>query len=879
MVKLRFLKFSIVFGGLILLFLIFTPIKIKPAFESNLNNQLTSEFTSVSSVNIEVNKAQADDVRLRDRIDPNSSNYNSNHYIINVWRTMRGLINSALVIVLLLAAFANILHINIDTYTIKKVLPAMVLGVILANFSLFICRMFLDVADVVSTTFLQADITDAAGSAVEFGNKIEVMLGFDKISFDDLKSGGAILTIIGGTVAATGWATIGIGLLFGILIFILGPVLIIFLLAMLFWARGAFLQFLIMISPLAFFLLAFPFTQQLFKKWWSTWLNWVFMKPVVFALLWMGSEIGKQTQSTGANLLSWVMGVTLLVMSVMVPFKLGGIVGSALSGFGDKVGKWGLGLAGRKIATTAKSDWTKTAEKQEKFAQLRDDFKEYQDLKAKESDLQAKYDDDTATDEEVDQLAKLEELEKDPPRPPGLGARWGAFGPGAGGLATTDWLRRTKQTEQGVQEAWEKAQMTRSSIEGNKALIRDDAAGKLERLKDLEKKKVKLAKTGNSLSTKEGVELNDLRAQRQELLSASPKALDKIQKRIIKKRIEVNGYEEAKYATAESAMDFFEKNKTAVANFKAGRGYKNTAHQNWQLEIFTEEMRTDLNKVGSSGDYQNGVAKAHAYGIKHTGDLTTMGITKEDLKPENRQRFLDKAMRMTRYNKQIFGAQVANSAKASHRMSDRPFKGALEFGKEEIDISGPGVTVRTDPSGKVRVEGSTEAVSEMARKAEAGVETEGQKLQEEITGTMEGTSIDVDIDTELFGKITVSAKNPRIDDEQAVENFMKTVKTELERTGRTISGEQETDLRRLATKRVQRARVYKKHHEAGRESVHEQQTQRFEAEIAKELEITAREHPDTRQQATKRVLDDGDDEWGEILVEGDDEEDIDFSLD
>src|SRR5690606_16187512 len=70
----------------------------------------------------------------------------------SAWQFIRSLINYAMVGGLLIIAFANVLRINIDTYAVKKILPSLLVGFALANFSLFFGELSLQLASSLSVT-------------------------------------------------------------------------------------------------------------------------------------------------------------------------------------------------------------------------------------------------------------------------------------------------------------------------------------------------------------------------------------------------------------------------------------------------------------------------------------------------------------------------------------------------------------------------------------------------------------------------------------------------------------------------------------------------------------------------------------------------------
>ncbi len=343
--------------GVFFLFLILFPIQL-----TTTNNSYTRYTKNETSINIQISKVSAQ--TLRERIAPP---IDSTDPVIKAWSFMRSLVNSALVIILILAAFANILNLNIDTYTIKKVLPAMIIGVILANFSLFICRMFIDLANVLTYTFI--DASAGSGAAETIARNILSAMGFG--------SGYSITTgsIIAVVVAVAAWAITPFALLFALLFFIGVPVLVFLALLLLLAGRTGLLYFLVIISPVAFFAMAFPFTEQWFKKWWNLWMMWVFMLPIIFVILKIAAVIGASVGGE-TSFFTWVIANVLVVFAVIAPFTMGGVIGNWVKGaaMGLGVGA-GLGWMGKKFGMEATHQASKTMGKQNAIGDIQDKIK------------------------------------------------------------------------------------------------------------------------------------------------------------------------------------------------------------------------------------------------------------------------------------------------------------------------------------------------------------------------------------------------------------------------------------------------------------------------------------------------------------------------
>lgn len=260
-------------------------------------------------------------------LDLTSGGNASTAWIFTVWRIMMTLANAFVALALIFFAFVSIAHINYDTYQLKKTFPKLIIGIILANFSMVICRMIVDISSVLTATFTQ----DLHGLMMS----LLCALGF--------QANGDIASVV-----FTYWA--GIGLIWMILVFI-AIFLGIAILGFIFLIRHAVILVLAATAPIAFILLAFPPTEQYFKKWWSWFINWTFMGPISIMILWIAQMVGSNSCGATYNFTQSFTALMLVYLAAIVPFKLGG----GVMGAWGKLGKKGAGL-GYKGAT--KNAWS-----------------------------------------------------------------------------------------------------------------------------------------------------------------------------------------------------------------------------------------------------------------------------------------------------------------------------------------------------------------------------------------------------------------------------------------------------------------------------------------------------------------------------------------
>jgi hypothetical protein len=186
--------------------------------------------------------------------DPNSA-------VVSIWKVARSLVNIFVILALLAIAFANILHLNINTYAAKKALPGIVLGVIGANASLLIMRFLADVAQAVASLAVAL----VPGATQISGLFTGMQLAINK----------SLLLLIG--AGAGTWGITVIIVTIGLLYYLF--LLLAFLFALV--KRLVILYMLSMVAPLAFAAYGLPQTQPYFFKWWNAYLTYLFLFAVI----------------------------------------------------------------------------------------------------------------------------------------------------------------------------------------------------------------------------------------------------------------------------------------------------------------------------------------------------------------------------------------------------------------------------------------------------------------------------------------------------------------------------------------------------------------------------------------------------------------------
>ncbi len=237
---------------------------------------------------------------------------NSNQQIKNLHTGLLNIINIPIILVVLVVAFAEILHLKIDTYSFKKILPTLLLAIIAAQFSYLICKLVIDFANMSITLFTSPDLlSQASGLGATYKTTFKEGMKLEAIDFAKFSYPMFLDTIL------------------KILFMLVGSALAL-VLSFLFIVRMWMVYLLVIVSSIAFMALALPQTKTYFTKWWSEFLKWAFMPVPAIFFLWLGALFVENPIQVASWLPSELVNAILaglcLYAAIIVPFKMGGVV-------------------------------------------------------------------------------------------------------------------------------------------------------------------------------------------------------------------------------------------------------------------------------------------------------------------------------------------------------------------------------------------------------------------------------------------------------------------------------------------------------------------------------------------------------------------------
>lgn len=289
----------------------------------------------------------------------------SDNGIFQIWQLVLTLANVCFIIIFLIIVYSHLTSIGISNYSIKDMVPRLIIAAILVNFSFWICQFFVDISNILGYS-IQSLFTGIQ-------DKLHILVD---INWGDITN----LVLSGGTIAvgtlsfvaitAGSFGYLGFTLL-GALITVGFSVLVAFIILA---ARQALIVVLVMLAPLAFIAMVLPSTKSLFDKWRKALTTLLLFFPI-FALLFGGAElagaaiINSQHQAHGGGSLTMVIVglavqfIPLAITPFIVQFSSGllgriaGLANDRKRGIVDRAKGWSQSHAddfrARKLANSA----------------------------------------------------------------------------------------------------------------------------------------------------------------------------------------------------------------------------------------------------------------------------------------------------------------------------------------------------------------------------------------------------------------------------------------------------------------------------------------------------------------------------------------------
>lgn len=243
-----------------------------------------------------------------------------------IWSNFLTFANIIFVIAFLVMVLSTALDLGIfDAYTVKKLLPRIIVAVILANLSFFIARFCIDITNLIGSSAKEIIL-----SPVSKFNPPDMNLGAD--------FGTVLAGLIGSLVAALVVA-VSTGSVFVMVPALIAAVFGIVVGFMTILARRIIIILLIVIAPLALALWVLPGTEGWAKRWWKTFIQMLLVYPIIMALLATGQlTCALIINGRAANDLSFFEAISAFAVLLIPYFVLPTVFKMASSTLGNVTG-------------------------------------------------------------------------------------------------------------------------------------------------------------------------------------------------------------------------------------------------------------------------------------------------------------------------------------------------------------------------------------------------------------------------------------------------------------------------------------------------------------------------------------------------------------
>ena len=256
--------------------------------------------------------------------------------IYHIWSVIRDISNFVFIIMLLIAIMSQVTNIGISNYSIKRMLPQVIVVAILVNLSFFIAAALVDVSNILGSQ-LAGLFTSVAETAAASGAGV----GPDAIPTWDKIVTSALGVVGGGGAAVIGLAVVGgwAGLMPIIAITLLGAIVAVMAAFFTLAARQAIIFVMVAVAPLAIVARLMPNTEKYYDLWKKIFLQALMIFPM-FAVLFGAAQLaGWAIASSATTTLQLIMGMAVQVVPLILVPKLMQMSGTLMGKVGEMVRK------------------------------------------------------------------------------------------------------------------------------------------------------------------------------------------------------------------------------------------------------------------------------------------------------------------------------------------------------------------------------------------------------------------------------------------------------------------------------------------------------------------------------------------------------------
>lgn len=268
--------------------------------------------------------------------------------LYKAWSGFRDLANVFFIGIFMAIIFAQTLSIGLDNYSIKLMLPRLIIAAIAIQFSFFLMQIGVDIANVLGN-----------GIAGVFNSMIRAGSSGGE-AYTSAQALGT-LTAVGVTAGIAAGATITTGLIVPALLLVLAAAISLLGVVITVWLRVLVLQILVILAPLAIVAWVLPNTEIWYKKWISNVVRLLLMYPLIQFLISAGAlatHISAITAEQGdfAKMLGALIPILIFFM-IPATIKASGSIMNATGSFVmGRMNSYGRAVRGSTLMQDAKTD-------------------------------------------------------------------------------------------------------------------------------------------------------------------------------------------------------------------------------------------------------------------------------------------------------------------------------------------------------------------------------------------------------------------------------------------------------------------------------------------------------------------------------------------
>ena len=277
------------------------------------------------------------------------------------WSRFQIFANIILVAIIMVMIVSQITGMGISNYGIKKNLPRVVAMVLVLNLSFFLCRMAIDIANIIGDGIgaVFDGLTAAAKAKIDFDALAD---GSSKTLMRAKIIGGGVITGISAFFATKTALASGQSITLLIMIALLAAIIGLLMLLTIIQLRKALIIILTVTSPVAVLLYVLPGTKKLFNQWFSLFKGLLFAYPVCallvkggnFASMILTAAMGVANEDGSPNFFTMIIAVAASIVPIfLIPnmiIKSAGALGAKMQGLARKLsGSLSGGLRNSKI--------------------------------------------------------------------------------------------------------------------------------------------------------------------------------------------------------------------------------------------------------------------------------------------------------------------------------------------------------------------------------------------------------------------------------------------------------------------------------------------------------------------------------------------------